>query len=191
MILPVLDVDESSWFDKQGVKTNLNISSVALLSDEKFYGFLHEEDANGIRWYQKDTLRAPIVIDNEEGEVKGLIVLRVRDTNVKPVVSNEAVKFKIDVKVAGSLIEMSQETTEKEIIKSVKEKIKEDLRRTYEKGLELDGDVYSFSYHLFRENPNKWKQLTVNEALHLNEDSLEDINVEVYLRDAGEKRLSQ
>lgn len=70
----------------------------------------------------KDTLRAPIVIDNEEGEVKGLIVLRVRDTNVKPVVSNEAVKFKIDVKVAGSLIEMSQETTEKEIIKSVKEK---------------------------------------------------------------------
>lgn len=188
--IPVLNIAESKWFDKAGSKPNLDVSSVAIISNENYFGILNEEDAKGIRWYQEETERTPLVIYDSEGQVSGLVVLKVRESKVIPNSFEEQVTFNMKVEVGGSLIEMSHEITEKEVKKSIENQIIKELRHTYDRGLNINADVYNFSYQLFREKPQLWKELTNDGQLSLNEESLSDIKVQVYLRDTGERKLS-
>ncbi|WP_017186865.1 Ger(x)C family spore germination protein [Alkalibacillus haloalkaliphilus] len=187
VLLPVIGIEDDRWVDEKGAKRNLSVNAVSLVQGKQYYGILKDDEMLGVRWIQEETRRSPIVVYNDDLEPSGLAVFRVKEVKMVPNENAQPVTFNIEIEVEGRLIEMLNDVTEEQILASAERTIKENVRNTFNKALELEADVYSFSYELFRQNPRKWKD--IDEDIELGEDTLQEIKVDVHLRDSGVERI--
>jgi hypothetical protein len=78
--------------------------------------------------------------------------------------------------IATSLIEQEVERV-----------IKKEILRTYQKGLEIDSDLYGLSNILYKDNFPIWKKIQKNGKIPLDKDTIKKVNVQIMVLDGGKQ----
>ncbi len=190
-LLPKISVDETRWTEDKKKQPQLAIDGMALLKGDQFKGWLTGNDLLGIRWMTKQTRRTPLIV-YEKDQTQPAAVIISQKPKVKIIPSNEHGKprFSIRVKLTGSLIQLNQRTTEKELTRIAETAVENEIRRSYQEGLKRKADVLNLMLSLYRSEPNKWKQLTADQRFSLKRDSLQNIEVTFKITSEGKNELT-
>ncbi|WP_158282189.1 Ger(x)C family spore germination protein [Salipaludibacillus keqinensis] len=184
--IPCLTVEER-WHSHDGQHPTLNILGVSSLFGEEYRGTLQGGDMYGLRWMQEETQRTPVQIKKED-ESFAVVMMKNPEHKITSTIENGQVFFTIEVKVSGGILEMDKQQSLDFIKKEATKTIENEIRMTYEKGLENKADIYHFSNELFKKDPKAWHKLTEEEELSLTKESLKDINVQAEIIHSGKNR---
>jgi len=188
--LPLVSIDKNWETKTEQPSKETTIKGIGILSKDGFKGVIIGDTARGINWMHNKKNRGDLTfkLDNN----KSLTVdMEKKYLDVKPVIKGNQVQFEIDIRVDVILNGFKNKVTEKEIRKGVINKIKEEIRATYKAGLQLDGDIYRLSEHLYRNNVKVWKTLENNGKIPLTEESIKKINVEIDKIKSGRKTFAK
>ncbi len=184
--IPNLTV-EDRWHSDKERHPVINVSGVSSLFGEEYRGTLEGKDMYGLRWLQEDTERTPVNISKND-EAVAVIMMKKPDHKITPKIENGEVSFTIEVDVSGGILEMHQQESLDFIEKEVTKTIENEIRTTYEQGLENNADIYHLSNELFKKDPEAWHELTEEEELSLTKETLKDINVQAEVIHSGKNR---
>jgi len=164
------------WETTKGPDSISEVDGLAVVTPSEFKGFIKGDQANGLQWLSKKTIRSNITtkinIDSSENEYLS-ISLRHMSTQIKPIINGNNVKFEIVVKASGKVDDLQGNITKQAIRKEVAKQVKKEINDTYKAGLEMDVDVYRLSEILYRKNVKLWKQLNQDGKIPLTEDSIQ------------------
>lgn len=182
-ILPSISIDNSAWKQlgsKDESKVTLRIDGGFQINEGKYQDWLSYEDLVGLRWIETDTKITPVKIMEDEKEI-GVVEVTYPKTYIKQVGNRAEATFHLQIKAKGILADLQTELNQEQIEKLVKNQIKEDIKTTYQKGLEKEIDIYNLKTVLFR---NGMTQDHLKE-IHLSEGNLKNIIVDFYLESRG------
>ena len=188
VILSNIDVSDLIYYEAKDSKEKYRLNGGHLIDNYEYKGWLDSERLMGYRWIDKHTFRSPLVIE-ENGDALAIVSLINPDTEVTYTVENQKVFFEFDITFEGNVVEILGPITQEQIIQKAEEGIKEEIRQTYQEGLQLNVDVFSLREHLYREDIHLWKQLIKKDPFLLDEHSLKKIHVEVNLMNSGKMKL--
>lgn len=186
--LPNIGVSNRSWHDGQTLQSNIGLNGVHLIQEENYKGLLTDVDIMGLRWLQEETQRAPLIME-KNGKTAVSMILQDPKVNIQVEYEGNQPQFTVHISVEGMVIEIRQNMTEDEIIQATNKAIKQEVEAFFLEGLELNADALRLSYHLYRDNPVKWHQITDKKQLSLNEGLVSSIQVDVDLAHAIENKL--
>ncbi|OLO37931.1 hypothetical protein BTR23_13430 [Alkalihalophilus pseudofirmus] len=188
-IFPILDTVDSMWFeDEEKLLKSLKIVGAGFLEGETFQGFLLGDDIKGMPWMNESTVRKALVL-KPDGEPIGTVIIRDPKVNITPKVQADQVTFDVEVELIANPVELFDDITVPEVQKQVAHLIEEDIRYTYQKGVEKDIDVYQLSHTLYKKSPNLWRESIVDGKLPLTPDSLGEVKVNVKVVKTGKDKF--
>lgn len=174
-LIPSLTIDKSAWQTEEKSDSKLRINGVFVVRKTDVPGWLANNQLGGLRWMENGTSRTPI-------EIKSAIISLEKPKH-KVMIANQDGKtiFNIEVKVKGNIIElMDIHKSEQDIEKEAEQQIEKEIRSTYEDGLRIGADIYSFRNVMFKKRFSNW------EDIKLTSSSLNRIDVHVYIEYSGE-----
>lgn len=184
-IFPILEVEKRKWFlNNSQPRPSIFMAGAALLEDLRFRGFLLGKDMLGIRWIQPTTMRTPIRFEHG-----GTATLKKPKVKIEPQLEDEQISFTIRLKTSGFISELHEDRTITEVEQEIASMIKQEIRHTFEKGLETDADVLQLSASLYKHNPKLWHKRVPEGKLLLTKESLKEIHVEVEITHAGRDKF--
>ncbi|OZU87648.1 hypothetical protein CIL03_16305 [Virgibacillus indicus] len=182
-VLPSITVDKNAWrkfgTDEQPKKT-LRINGGFQITEGKYQDWMSYEDLTGVRWVESKTNITPVKIIDNEKEI-GIVEITSPSARIKLIGNEGEAKFEIKIKAKGIVADLREELNQSKIESLVKKQIKEEIRTTYQKGLEKNIDIYNLKNKLFRNGVNSEKLKKVQ----LSEDSLNKITVDFHLESSG------
>ncbi|WP_308634906.1 Ger(x)C family spore germination protein [Paenibacillus silvisoli] len=174
-LVPTLAIDKSVWESDRKSEPKLKMNGVFAVHNHDFQGWLGDKEVSGLRWMTKSTSRTAV-------ETKDAILsLEKPRPRIKVSLQDGKTVFNITVQVRGNVVELlSDRPSEHELEKEAEERIKQEIRSTYEAGLRIGADVYSFKNVLFKRRYANWK------TVQLTPQSLRQIDVQVNIQHTGE-----
>lgn len=189
-ILPFLSTTNNSWNkDKAPFNVTKN-DGVGIIQNYHFKGHLTSSEIEGLRWVQKNSVRAPLYLYNGN-KVLGTIVFQKPKPKIIPNFSDNDLFYTLHVKSKGTLIQMDQATTEEELKKKAVTAIQNQIKNTYKEGLKRNADVYRLSDALYRKDPKLWHHLSRKGELKLDSNMLRKINIEVEIINSGKTKFKR
>lgn len=189
--IPFIQI-KKNWESVSGKTDKAAITGVGVVTSNHFKGFIVGEKANGLQWMNNDSIRGEITFLLDEADEKSFtsVTLTNPRIKIKPIVKNDSVKFDIDVSMEATVKSIPFKVSENVIIKRLKEKIKDDIKVTYQEGLDKDIDIYRLSEHLFRKNFKEWERLKKDGKVELTEESIQ-LEIEIRKLRIGRKALTE
>lgn len=179
-------------FETVADKTNtIKLSGVGVITPDSFKGFITGYDANGLQWMNPKTKRGNITFllhDSDDNSSASAALTNV-GVKVKPVIEDDAIKFDINVNLTATVSSITEDMSTNELKKLIAEKVKQEIEKTYQVGLEKDVDIYRLSEHAYRKENKAWKKHEEAGKIQLNEDSIRSLHVKVNEMKAGRKEL--
>lgn len=184
--LPVIDYNETKW--KKGKKKMRvqQIAGVFVIKEKKYIGYLSENEAKGLRWYDPDFELFMLQAEGKTGQAtiavnRSHYKLRVETDKGRPA-------FRLQVNLKGSVVEQSRNITEREIEQSIESAVKEEMTDTNEIGLKKGMDLYRLEHQMYRYNQPLWKKEAAGGDWLPRPDQL-DIEVNFQLTHTGKLNL--
>ncbi|NOU72698.1 Ger(x)C family spore germination protein [Paenibacillus sp. LMG 31458] len=174
-IVPTLTIDKTAWQSTKKSEDKLKINGVFVVRKNGFQGWMANNQLKGLRWMEKDTVRSPI-------EIKPAIIsLEKPKSKITVTEQDGKTIFNIEVKVKGNIVDLlDSHPSEQEMEKEAEEKIKNEIRSTFEEGLRIEADIYNFRNVMFKKKMENWQDIELTSS------SLNQINVHVYIQHTGE-----
>jgi spore germination protein KC len=186
--LPHISIKKDIWFDGEKGADALHSEGITLFSNHQYKGKLLGLDMVGYRWLQEKTTRSPIIIQHQ-GKPASVIMMRDPKVEIIPITDGTSLKYTIEVEIGGGVIEMEQPVSLQFLEEEAVKVIEDEIRKTYEKSLAKNIDVYSLGYKLYQQNPQLWKKLNTDGQIPLTEDLLNEVNVKVSIQNSGKNKL--
>lgn len=181
-IIPTVKLNKDSWKMKDEANPMIEMEGVALVKDNDLQGFLLADEAKGLRWMQKGSSRNDLTVMKDDKPASELVIVDPEaDVNIER--NGEDVVFHVNIHATGSIHAMLQKMDQKDIKKEAEKAIKEEVMKTFQKGLEKKSDVYRLSEKLYRRDLKTWKKLEKDGIIPLTEKSIK-VEVELDLSDA-------
>ncbi|HSX49249.1 MAG TPA: Ger(x)C family spore germination C-terminal domain-containing protein, partial [Candidatus Saccharimonadales bacterium] len=89
------------------------------------------------------------------------------------------------VEVQAGINEKIKEISDKELITKTEDIIKLEILKSFEKGIEINADIYKLGESLYRQNPRKGKEEGKTDSFYLDEHSIKNLKVKVNLVNSG------
>ncbi|MFD2046647.1 Ger(x)C family spore germination protein [Ornithinibacillus salinisoli] len=182
-VLPSISLDYDSWKEistKEDPKKTLKINGGFPIVQEKFTKWMSLEELKGLRWIESDTENTPVKIIEDE-KVIGMVEISRPSTNIKQIEEGRSAKFNIELKATGQLTDLKESRSLEEIEQLINHQIEEEIRKTYQIGLDNNTDIYSLRRILFR---NGMKLENVKD-FQLTEETLNEISTTFHLESKG------
>lgn len=188
-LLPSLNINDIGWFKNKKKNPALEVDGVYALHGKVYKGWLSESQLCGLRWINAETVHSNLSIYTNQ-KLSVALAMETPKTEITPIVENSKVRFQVNVKVKGNIIELMENISEEEIINKVKKQIKEELLTTYKKGLAIKADLFQLEETLYRHKNKAWKEAT-NEGTRfsLTMDSLDSITIDVQIIHSGKYKF--
>ncbi|WP_155590493.1 Ger(x)C family spore germination protein [Lysinibacillus cavernae] len=177
IMVPSIKISNDYWIEDNHTKEVLKISGAYFLSQQKFKGWINEEELSGLDWFNKDFNKMKLAIKDKS------VSLFIDNINYRIEVSgNKIPKYTINLEIKASIRE-NQENIEKETIENeIKKIISSQFQKTFGKGLEINADIFNFSEKAYRFKSSSW---TVDELNAIDENSIQKFNIHVFIKDVG------
>lgn len=180
-IFPIINLVDH-WYEDEEAFPSLLMEGAGFLKNNSFQGILPISDIHGLRWVNENTRRSPLAFNNSDN-YSGTVVLENPKVQITPKINGTSVIFDINTSLVASIVELRKQVETDELIKAITDAVKAEIQQSFEKGLEKNIDVLNLTYHLYRKDPKKFRQLTHNQILPLTKQSLGTIDVEIrYLK---------
>lgn len=181
-IIPTVKLNKKSWQMDQKSYPMVEMEGVALVKENELQGFLLDGDANGLRWMGKLSSRNDLTVMKDDKPASELVIVDPK-AKVNIETNGDEVIFHAQIKATGSIHAMLQKMDQEDIKKEAEKAIKEEVMKTFKKGLEKNSDVYRLSEKLYRRDLTTWQKLEEDGMIPLTEKSL-NVEVELDLSDA-------
>lgn len=179
-----------NWKTTGKEDTSAKIRGVAIISSDGLKGFVEEKEAAGLQWVSEMTKRSGITAETSSGEKMSILLDEVKP-KIDYVKNGSEHQFDISVSVTATLSSYKGNVSTREVKDAVTKQVEEEIRKTYEKGLEMEADVYRFSEVLYRKKVKEWKKVEKDGKIPLTESSLRNIHVYVDKVTAGRKTYTE
>jgi spore germination protein KC len=189
IILPRLSTTKNTWVENEKPHEMLYIQG-AYLIDGPHVNTLSEASLRGLRWINRNSFRDPILIKSGDKPAATLIATKPKHA-IGWDEKNHKLQFHITVSVEVTVNELLQNMRVSEIEEKSAKVIKEEIIKTYMKGLELHSDVLNLGHEVYKENPSVWHAYWDKGKFPLDESSLVSITVHVSLQNSGKYKLKQ
>ncbi|WP_165769146.1 Ger(x)C family spore germination protein [Virgibacillus profundi] len=182
-ILPSISIDKSAWKKagpEEKAKKTLKINGGFQINEGKYKDWMSYEELTGLRWVESKTENTTVKLV-DEGNIIGNVEISSPSAKIKQVGEGDNAQFNIIIKATGILADLKEELPIETIEKLVTKQIEEDVKTTYQKGMEKQIDIYNLKHRLFLNGmkPEELKEYT------LSEDSLNLISVDFLLESKG------
>ncbi|MGP3609809.1 Ger(x)C family spore germination protein [Anoxybacillus sp. PDR2] len=188
--VPYLGISEKTWEENHQKKPMLTLSGICFMRQHEVQKCFNRSKIMGIRWVEEKISRTPIYIKKGKKVVASVVVLGPK-AKIAYKMNKGTPEFTVELKVQGSIIEVLQPLTEKELIDLAQKTIEKEIKDLYELGRKYDIDMLNLSEILYRENPAAWKRITVDKALPLKKDTLKDVKVKLSISTSGERKFTK
>ncbi|AFQ13084.1 Ger(x)C family spore germination protein [Bacillus pacificus] len=188
--IPSIKISTENWKEEDKKAPLLRNDGAVFIRNNHLQGWLSESDLNGLRWIDEKTVRSPLWIVEDDQPVVS-IVLEKPKVRITPVITNEQVRYKINVSLQAGINEKLKEISENKLVANTEKIIRAEIFNTFEKGVEINSDVYRLGEILYRENPQRWNQEIKEKPFFLNKDSIEHINIQVNLVNSGKLKYQE
>ncbi|MEK3988728.1 Ger(x)C family spore germination protein [Robertmurraya sp. FSL R5-0851] len=182
--IPSIKISTENWKEEDNKAPLLRNDGAFFVRNKHLQGWLSESDLNGLRWMDEKTVRSPLWIVEDDQPIVS-IVLEKPKIKITPVIHNEQVIYNINIVVQAGINEKLKEISENKLIANTEKIIRDEILKTFEKGVEINSDVNKLGEILYRENPQKWNKEIKEKRFFLNKDSIEQINIQVNLVNSG------
>ncbi|MBE9913940.1 Ger(x)C family spore germination protein [Paenibacillus donghaensis] len=183
-MIPCLTIDEDDWYEDKNKRPMFRINGAYFFQNKEFRGHLTEDELKGTRWVQRELVRSPINIP-ASGQPAATLVLEKPHLYIKPVLEKDKARFHLQVSVDAYIDELAKDIPHKKMEQMAGEVLKDEIRMSYNKGLQRKADVFMLDEKLYRKYPQKWHQLHRLKPFILDEDSLKSIKIRVSIESSG------
>lgn len=187
VLLPYMEIAHG-WTDNKKPSPNNSVSGICFLDHQQFRGCLETKNILGLRWVEKKTNRTPLIL-KDENTVKALMVMNKIKSSIRPKLNHGKPVFDIKVSMQATLPELSTSFHKTTLELQAAEEIRNQIMKTYLKGLDMDVDVYGLSGILYRNIPDAWHKLSNNEKIPLDSSSIDQIDIKVNLISGGISKM--
>ena len=183
--IPLVSVFDH-WETTKQQDTSAELHGFAIISPDELKGYLVDEDAAGMQWVSKKSIRSNLTTKDSNNKNISINIDNIHPKR-KAVINGSNIQFDISVSVTATLSGFHGTVTNQEIRRVVEKQIEKEIRTTYAKGLELDADVYRLSEVVYRGHIKDWKKLQKDGKIPLDENSLRNVTVNVTKVTGGRK----
>jgi spore germination protein KC len=189
-IIPLIRSVEKYWHSEKSTEGTLIVDGYIFIDKDGFKGLLKDENMAGLKWFQSQAERVYLCLCREDQPPIFLVFDDIK-VKTKPQVKNDRATFTINVSVKGTVEELNQNVSKQFINEEAAKQIKEEIKRTYKKGLEMEADVYQLSEILYRKDPKAWKRLGFDKKFLLTEDSIQSLKVDAHIMESEKVKLEK
>lgn len=188
VMLPSLSIDVSTWKINNKENSKLKMDGAFAMSEGKLSGYLATDRLSGLRWLEENTKRSSLPI-NKDNEQAAVIILQNPKIRKEMKMVNGEPRYKIHIKLNGNVVEVRTDLTKSEIEREAAKFVKQEVFSSFRNGLEIKADLYSLEHLLFKKATSHWKKLKHSSEFLIDENSLEEVTVDVNLEHTGMKQL--
>lgn len=177
------------WVNEtENPSTESAINGVCVLSKDGYKGVITNNLVGGTRWMtgHKNLGNVTFKLDNGEGGYMTVDIEKL-DLEVIPIVKGNQVTFEVEIDFEAIVNGFTGKPTVESLTKDIEKKVKEEIKTTYEEGLNLGVDIYRLSEYLYRDNVNAWKKLEKDGKVPLTKDSISKIRININKIQSGRK----
>ncbi len=186
--LPYLTITTWNWSEDNKVKPLLNLNGMCFVDRYELQKCFDRSKLLGIRWVEKGISRTPVYVKKGNEVVASIAVLRPKSKISYQIKGNIPV-FNIEVSASGSVIELQEKLTEKQLIRLAQKSVEDEIRSLYKLGLKYDIDTLNLSEVMYRKNPEDWKRFSKNGKIPLTDENLKNIKVKVSIDTSGKEKF--
>lgn len=182
--IPFVTVGEQWQNDQEKLKV-VQMQHIAFVTKDGLKIVAKKEDVNGLQWLNSETKRAEISFF-VRGEAVTAIIEHL-SVKVEPVQQ----KFHITVKVNAIISAFNTELTEKEAKEQIRTSIEDQIKKTYQYGLEQQLDVFRLSHVLYKKNVRLFKEIEKDGQIPLSSDTLASVEIVVEQLSGARKEFTE
>jgi spore germination protein KC len=186
--LPYLNITTRNWSEDKKEKPMLNLKGICFVERYELQKCINRSKLLGIRWLEKEISRTPIYLKKGNKVVASISVLNPKSKISYQIKGNTPV-FNIEVSTKGSVIELQEKLTEKELIRLAQKTVEDEIRSLYKLGLKYNIDILNLSEVMYRKKPEDWKKFSENGNIPLTDENLKNIKVKISIDTSGKQKL--
>jgi len=186
--LPYLNITTRSWSEDQKEKPMLNSKGICFLKHYELQKCIDRSKLLGIRWLEKKISRTPVYV-KKGNKVVASIVVRNPKSKISYNIKENTPVFYIEVSGKGSVVELSEKLTEKQLIRLAQKTVEDEIRSLYKLGLKYDIDILNLSEVMYRKKPKDWKKFSENGKIPLTDENLKNIKVKISVDTSGKQKF--
>ncbi|MGG1443784.1 Ger(x)C family spore germination protein [Brevibacillus laterosporus] len=191
LLLPSLSLNQKQWKKDLKKTSQFQIDGVYAIKAGTNRGWFPNTQLYGLRWMTPSTVQAFVYLDQGKKPLADLAFSKPKHKVKITFDQSGQPHFSINVDVHGFIDELSEKTDFEELRKKAEQKIKQEIRDTYQHGVKKGIDLYSLKNHLYRQNIQAWKRLSNGKDITLTKTSLKTIHVRVKIDHSGLYRLKK
>lgn len=184
--LPLLSYDSKDWEEGGKPAIQMEMLGAYFFHNRSYRGKLMFADLLGKRFMDKTMVRVPIAI-NENGQTLMTFVVEVTDVKIDHKIVDGKVNYKLSLKVKTHINEMKQQMELASMVEKIQKRIEQEIRKSFEKGLSINADIYNLNDSVYRYDNKNWKEYidgkTMQECMELKE-----VDVDVIIHDSGKHK---
>lgn len=185
VVLPVVKITEQ-WSDKKGKQKDLLMDEVAIVHHNTLLDIIPKKIFQGARGVEQDFIRDLVVLSPGDSQKQHLsVVVYNKKVKVRPVVEGGKVRFRIKMKIKGTLQMTKFNLKKSEIEKEVAKTIAQEIRKAYAYGQKKNIDLFELSLAAYRQNNPAWKKVEKDGLIPLEKDTIKSIDINVRLQNTG------
>ncbi|MDQ6423002.1 Ger(x)C family spore germination protein [Paenibacillus sp. LHD-117] len=186
-LLPVINSSQTYWKKgKKPISTQL-ISGLFVFKDYKYLGYFAEKSVIGLRWLNEDFHKVYLEA-NADGHT-GTVSIKDAKYGVDIDTAGEEPRFRLNVSLTGSLIELDGEMTAGQIESSIEETVRGQIQSLYEIGIKKGVDFLELEHRLYRYHNRFWHSHIKDKDWVPDPKFLAEIDVKFQLSDSGKYDL--
>jgi hypothetical protein len=158
-----------------------------MVSDMKTKGWFELPKLSGLRWMQDDTVRSPVLIE-EQGKPVAVLSLGHPHIDISESRVSGMPRYTISVRLDGNVVDWIRPIGEERLKQLAERRVEKEIKETFLAGVAAGAYIYQLEYHTYRNCHSSWKKLREEGAFPLGSESLQDVRVSILVRHAGLKK---
>lgn len=186
MVVPLISNSNNQWEGSNKPRNVATLEGLSVLTSQTLKGNITGSDASGFRWMDQNFRRSGLSIMSNNHTNLGVTIKKLNVT-ITPVTKNKKAQFIVNINADAVINRFEKKIATSTIEKEIEGIIKKEVLRTYQKGLDINSDIYGFSHILYKNYFSVWQKIQKNGKIPLDKDTIQKINVKVLVLDGGKQ----
>ncbi|WP_182914196.1 Ger(x)C family spore germination protein [Paenibacillus sp. 1011MAR3C5] len=184
--IPTLALDKRHWSQNDKKKNMLMIDGAEFYKDGKLKGFVPIKDLTGLRWFQRETIRAGVSVPSPE-EPSVQVIVNHPKSKLTRVQGGAYPKFNISVRGKGYIVNRVDNTLTdfQQLTEATENAIKKEIQQLYDMSVKRKLDIMNMEYNLFRHHYVEWAAEDNWDSRLLNGEAIQQFDVHIAIKHAS------
>ncbi|TLS52337.1 Ger(x)C family spore germination protein [Paenibacillus antri] len=184
VLLPSLGIDDEVWEKNNKKDPKLFVDGLFAIKGDADAIWLELAELTGLIWLDEQTKIFMLSVPLErESEVQ--LSMTKPKVRTKARMSGETLYLDVDLRIRGRIVEMIGTFDRDALIKNAEERLRDDIRKTFEYAASRGVDVYQAEHELYRERFRTWSEATSRGKHPPSKVELGDVRATVNLTNSG------